>query len=169
MKKIIIICIFVISCISLDAQVKCNGGLFFKLEHKATRVSGNMVAVDFLLTNKMQETMTSPQLKDFIDRQRIRGIAGLKDFEVEYHKRIAAPFAAFVLSIIGASLSARKRKGGMGTALGIGLALSASYILFQGVCATFSTQAGMQPWLAAWLPNIIFIPIAIYLYKKAPR
>lgn len=52
MKKIIIICIFVISCISLDAQVKCNGGLFFKLEHKATRVSGNMVAVDFMLTNK---------------------------------------------------------------------------------------------------------------------
>ena len=58
---------------------------------------------DSLLTNKMQETMTSPQLKDFIERQRIRGIAGLQDFEVEYHKRIAAPFAAFVLSIIGSS------------------------------------------------------------------
>ena len=124
---------------------------------------------DFLLTNKMQETMTSSQLKDFIERQRIRGIAGLKDFEVEYHKRIAAPFAAFILSIIGASLSARKRKGGMGTALGIGLALSAIYILLQGVCATFSTQAGMRPWLAAWLPNLIYMPIAIILYKKAPR
>ncbi|MDE5560947.1 MAG: LptF/LptG family permease [Bacteroidaceae bacterium] len=124
---------------------------------------------DFLLTNDMQETMTSPQLKDFIDRQRIRGIAGLKDFEVEYHTRIAAPFAAFVLSIMGASLSARKRKGGMGTALGVGLALSATYILLQGICATFSTQAGMQPWLAAWIPNLIYLPIALYLYKKAPR
>ena len=124
---------------------------------------------DFLLTNKIQETMTSSQLRDYIERQRIRGIAGLSDFEVEYHKRIAAPFAAFVLSIIGASLSARKRKGGMGTALGIGLALSATYILLQGVCATFSTQAGMPPVLAAWLPNILFTPVAIYLYKKAPR
>lgn len=124
---------------------------------------------DFLVTNKMQETMTSSQLRDYIERQRIRGIAGLKDFEVEYHKRIASPFAAFVLSIIGASLSARKRKGGMGTALGIGLALSATYILLQGICATFSTQAGMAPWLAAWLPNIIYIPIAVYLYHKAPR
>ena len=124
---------------------------------------------DFLLTNKMQETMTSSQLTEFIERQRIRGIAGLKDFEVEYHKRIAAPFAAFVLSIIGASLSARKRKGGMGTALGIGLALSATYILLQGICATFSTQAGMQPWLAAWLPNLIYLPVAIFLYTKAPR
>jgi lipopolysaccharide export system permease protein len=124
---------------------------------------------DFLVTNKMQETMTSAQLRDYIERQRIRGIARLKDFEVEYHKRIASPFAAFVLSIIGASLSARKRKGGMGAALGIGLALSATYILLQGVCATFSTQAGMAPWLAAWLPNIIYVPIAVYLYKKAPR
>lgn len=124
---------------------------------------------DFLLTNKMQETMTSSQLTEFIERQRIRGIAGLKDFEVEYHKRIAAPFAAFVLSIIGASLSARKRKGGMGTALGIGLALSATYILLQAVCVTFSTQAGMQPWLAAWLPNLIYLPVAIFLYRKAPR
>ena len=124
---------------------------------------------DFLLTNKMQETMTSSQLKDFIERQRIRGIAGLQDFEVEYHKRIAAPFAAFILSIIGASLSARKRKGGMGTALGIGLALSATYILLQGICASFSTQAGMEPWIAAWLPNFIYLPVAIYLYKKAPR
>lgn len=124
---------------------------------------------DFLTTTKMQETMTSAQLSEFIDRQRIRGIAGLQEFEVEYHKRIATPFAAFVLSIIGASLSARKRKGGMGTSLGIGLALSATYILLQGICATFSTQADMQPWLAAWLPNILYMPIAIYLYKKAPR
>ncbi len=124
---------------------------------------------DFLLTNKMQETMTSPQLKEYISRQRIRGISGLQEFEVEYHKRIAAPFAAFVLSIIGASLSSRKRKGGMGTALGIGLALSATYILLQGICATFSTQAGMEPWIAAWLPNFIYMPIAIYLYRHAPR
>ncbi|MBR0182243.1 MAG: LptF/LptG family permease [Bacteroidaceae bacterium] len=124
---------------------------------------------DFLTTNKMQETMTSEQLEDYISRQRIRGTAGLQDFEVEYHKRIAAPFAAFILSIIGATLSSRKRKGGMGFALGLGLALSAIYILLQGICSSFSTQAGMAPWLAAWLPNIIYIPIAIALYKRAPR
>ena len=124
---------------------------------------------DFLTTNKMQETMTSEQLEDYISRQRIRGTAGLQDFEVEYHKRIAAPFAAFILSIIGAALSSRKRKGGMGFALGLGLALSAIYILLQGICSSFSTQAGMVPWLAAWLPNLIYTPIAIVLYKQAPR
>ena len=124
---------------------------------------------DFLLTNKMQETMTSTQLKDFIERQRIRGIAGLKDFEVEYHKRIAAPFAAFVLSIIGASLSARKRKGGMGTALGIGLALSAIYILFSTVSTTFSVSGVMSPFMSVWLPNFLFLGIGVFLYVRVSK
>ena len=90
-------------------------------------------------------------------------------FEVEYYKRFASPFAAFILSAIGMSLSARKRKGGMGLALGSGLALSASYILLQSISSTFSINAGFSPALAAWIPNIIFFCIAWFLYKRAPR
>ena len=93
----------------------------------------------------------------------------MKPFEVEYQKRFATPFASFILTIIGLSLSARKRKGGMGLYLGIGLALSASYILFQTVSSTFAINADWPPALAAWLPNIIFAFIAFFLYKKAPQ
>jgi lipopolysaccharide export system permease protein len=76
-------------------------------------------------------------------------------------------FAAFILTIIGASLSSRKVKGGMGLSLGIGLALSFSYILFQTISSAFAEQ--MPVALAAWMPNILFSIIAIVLYKKAPR
>ena len=124
---------------------------------------------DFLFIRNQQETMTYTDLKDYIEKQRGRGSGNLSIFEVEYHKRFASPFAAFILSSIGMSLSSRKRKGGMGFSLGIGIALSATYILLQGVSATFSTNAGMHPILAAWLPNILFTFIAIYLYRKAPR
>lgn len=124
---------------------------------------------DFLFTRNQQETMTNRELREYIDKQRIRGSGNLKVFEVEYHKRYASPFAAFILASIGMSLSSRKRKGGMGLALGLGLALSSAYILLQTVSATFSIQAGLHPALAAWLPNIIFFFIAWYLYTKAPR
>ncbi|MGN0233642.1 MAG: LptF/LptG family permease [Bacteroidaceae bacterium] len=124
---------------------------------------------DFLFIRSQQETMTNRELKEYIEKQRNRGIGNLKAFEVEYHKRFASPFAAFILSTIGMALSSRKRKGGMGMALGAGLALSASYILLQGVSATFSTNGGLHPALAAWLPNIIYSFIAWYLYVKAPR
>ncbi len=124
---------------------------------------------DFLFIRNQQETMTNAELKDYIEKQRNRGSGNLSIFEVEYHKRFASPFAAFILSTIGMSLSSRKRKGGMGFSLGIGIALSATYILLQGISATFSTNAGMHPALAAWMPNILYTIIAIYLYRKAPQ
>lgn len=124
---------------------------------------------DFLLTRNQQETLTSPELKQYIAKQRERGSGNVKPFEVEYHKRFATSFASFILTIIGLSLSARKRKGGMGLYLGIGLALSASYILFQTVSATFAINADWPPILAAWIPNILFAFIAFFLYKKAPQ
>jgi lipopolysaccharide export system permease protein len=124
---------------------------------------------DFLFTRNQQETMTNKELKDYIEKQKLRGSANMKAFEVEYYKRFASPFAAFILSAIGMSLSAKKRKGGMGLALGTGLALSASYILLQSISSTFSINAGFSPAIAAWIPNIIFFFIAWFLYKKAPR
>ena len=124
---------------------------------------------DFFYVQNQQETMTQPQLKEFIERQSRRGASGVSAFEVEYHKRFASPFAAFILTIIGAALSSQRRKGGMGTSIGIGLALSFSYILFQTVTATFATNAGWPPMLAVWLPNLLFALIAFVLYRRTPQ
>ena len=124
---------------------------------------------DFLIMKGQQETMTSSELSDYIARQKRRGFANIKEFEIEYHKRIAMSFASFILTIIGVSLSSRKVKGGMGLYLGVGLALSFSYILFQTVSATFAINGNASPFLAVWVPNIVYAFIAIYLYKKAPK
>lgn len=124
---------------------------------------------DFFYTKNQQETMTLPQLGEFIEKQKMRGAPNVNTFEVEYHKRFAMPFAAFILTIIGVSLSSQKRKGGMGIALGVGLALSFTYIMFQTVSATFSTNAGLPAALAAWIPNAVFAIIAFILYKRTPE
>lgn len=124
---------------------------------------------DFFYTYGQQETMTVPQLREFIDRQKLRGAAGISTFEVEFHKRFATPFAAFILTIIGVSLSCEKRKGGMGTSIGLGLALSFSYILFQTVSASFAINAGWPAMISAWLPNILFALVAFVLYKRTPQ
>ncbi len=78
-------------------------------------------------------------------------------------------FASFILTIIGVSLSSRKRKGGMGLYLGIGIGLSFGYILFQSVSSTFAITDTMSAFWAEWCPNIIYVFIAIYLYIKAPK
>ena len=128
-----------------------------------------MEPTDLVFSKGQQETFTSPQLQEYIGKQIDRGSSNVVQYEVEYHKRIAMSFASFILTTIGLALSSRKRKGGMGLYLGIGLALSFGYILLQTVSATFAINANTPPVLAAWIPNIIFTFVAYYCYRKAPN
>lgn len=112
---------------------------------------------------------TTPQLKKYIQRQKERGVANIKDFEIEYERRYAMTAAAFILTTIGMALSSRKVKGGMGLNIGIGLLLSFSYILFSTVTSTFAVSGLTSPLVAMWIPNVIYTIIAIYLYRKAPK
>lgn len=128
-----------------------------------------MEPMDLVFSKGQQETFTSPELREYISKQQERGSQNVVQYEVEYHKRIATSFASFILTIIGASLSSRKRKGGMGMYLGIGLALSFTYILLQTVSATFAIQANTPPILAAWIPNILYTIIAYFCYRQAPN
>ena len=128
-----------------------------------------IVPNDFIIAKTDQQMMTSPQLRRYIRSQKERGLGNIQAFQIEYHSRIASVFSAFILTIIGAAISARKVKGGMGLNIGIGLALSMAYILFMTVSSTFAVKGGMSPFIAAWIPNIIFAGIALYLYKRAPN
>ena len=124
---------------------------------------------DLVYSKGQQETFTSPELKDYISKQIDRGSGNVVQYEVEYHKRIAASFASFILTTIGVSLSSRKRKGGMGMYLGIGLGLSFTYILLQTISASFAINADWPSVLAAWLPNILFTIVAYFCYRNAPN
>lgn len=124
---------------------------------------------DLVYSKGQQETFTNPELSDYIYKQIDRGSSNVVQYQVEYHKRIAASFASFILTIIGLSLSAKKRKGGMGMYLGIGLALSFGYIMLQTVSSTFAINANLPPIIAAWIPNIIFAIVAYFCYKQAPN
>ena len=128
-----------------------------------------MEPTDLVFSKGQQETFTTPQLKEYISKQIDRGSGNVVQYEVEYHKRIASSFASFILTTIGVSLSSRKRKGGMGLYLGIGLALSFGYIMLQTVSSTFAINANTPPMLAAWIPNIIFAVIAYFCYRQAPN
>lgn len=124
---------------------------------------------DFLISETDHQLMNTPDLAKYIKSQKQRGIGNIQAFEIEYHNRFASIMSAFILTIIGASLSARKVKGGMGINIGIGLALSMGYILFMTISATFAVSGLMSPIIAAWIPNVLFSIIALFIYTKAPN
>ncbi len=124
---------------------------------------------EFYITSEESAQMTNRELREYLQKQQQRGIGNIQAFKNEYYKRSATPLAAFIMTLIGVSLSAKKVRGGMGLNLGVGIALSALYILFSTVSTSFSVNGTMTPFLAVWLPNFIFLLIGIVLYFRMPK
>lgn len=114
-------------------------------------------------------TMTYTELNEYIQLLELQGSDELKLFKIEKHRRFASPFAVFILTLIGVTLSSRKVRGGIGMNIGIGLGLSFSYILFQQFASQFSLKGDLGPMFAMWIPNLLYIAIGFVLYRLAPK
>lgn len=128
-----------------------------------------MLPEELFITAEEAQQMTNPELWRYMQKQRQRGAGNLQAFETEWWKRFASPVGAFVMTLLGVSLSSRKVRGGMGKNLGIGLTLSALYILFSTVSTTFSVSGVMSPFMSVWLPNFLFLAIGIFFYTRTPK
>ena len=124
---------------------------------------------ELFYTAENAQMMTNPELKEYIDKQRSRGAGNVQAFETEWWKRWASPIGAFIMTLLGVTLSSKKVRGGMGKNLGVGVALSALYVLFSTVSTTFSVSGVMSPFMSVWLPNFLFLGIGIFLYVRVSR
>ena len=115
------------------------------------------------------QKMTNPELKSYMERQRQRGAGNIQPFETEWWKRFASPIGAFIMTLLGVTMSCKRVRGGMGKNLGIGIALSAIYILFSTVSTTFSVNGVLSPFMAAWIPNFLFLAIGAFLYIRVRK
>jgi lipopolysaccharide export system permease protein len=129
----------------------------------------NMHPSEFSFIIEEMKTMNFRELREFIDKERLKGSQEINEYEVEKHRRIAHPFATLILTLIAVSISSRKVRGGIGMHLGMGLTLAFSFLLFQQVSTVFATRGSLDPWLAVWIPNIVFALIGLFLLRIAPK
>jgi lipopolysaccharide export system permease protein len=128
-----------------------------------------LTASDFYRIDSDVETLSEVDLNKLIATQRLRGDKNVMYAEIERNTRIAMPFSAFILTVIGVSLCSKKRRGGMGLNIGIGIALSFTYILFMRFSEMFVYTGVLPAYIALWMPNVIFSIIAYVLYRLAPK
>lgn len=129
----------------------------------------NLRPTDLYSMKEDFEEMNYFELRDHILGLEARGAEGIKAYQVEMHQRMARPAAILILTLIGAALSSRKVRGGIGMHLGIGITIAFSYILFMQITKSFAISGDLSPALAAWIPNLIFCAVGVYLLKKAPK
>lgn len=109
------------------------------------------------------------ELDDYIAEQKLKGSSKIPYYEIEKHSRNALPFSTYILTVIGVSMSSRKVRGGIGAHIAAGLALAVTYILAMKVSTVYATNAGLDPLIAVWIPNILYGILAAYLYIRAPK
>ena len=124
---------------------------------------------DFFRNRYTIQRLNKRELDELIQTQISRGDASVKMAQIEKNNRYSLPVSAFILTIIGVSLSTKKRRGGMGLNLAAGTALGFSYILFMQFSEMFVITDTLPASIAIWLPNIIYAIIAAVLYITAPK
>lgn len=114
-------------------------------------------------------TLNLFELDDFISEQKKKGADNLSLLYAEEQNRLAYPFSTIILTLIGASLSSRKVRGGTGLHISIGITLCFSYILFMKFANEFAKSNTIDPIISVWAPNVLYFFIGLYLYMKAPK
>lgn len=117
----------------------------------------------------LKDKLTTGELARFIRLEEERATEGLAPLKVELSRRSATPFTVLLLTMIGAIIAGRKTRGGSGLHLAIGIVIAAVFILSDRFSTVFATKSNFPPLIAAWMPNILFMFVAFYLYLRAPK
>lgn len=115
------------------------------------------------------ETLNMTELNRFIEKEKQRGSSNINRYLVVKYKKFSIPISAFILTIIAVSVSSMKRRGGMGINLAIGIAIAFAYVFLDKIFGTLAEKSTFSPFIAVWIPNIVFGILAYYLLKNAKR
>ena len=129
----------------------------------------NISPQDFVFFNNQNQEMTTPELRGVMERDRVRGLANTRSYEIEMHRRTADSVTNIILTVIGLSVAGRKARGGMGFHLALGIGIGAGFILLSKFAVSFATSGSVPVLLGMWIPNLIFAAVAVWLVTKAQK
>lgn len=115
------------------------------------------------------ETLSYPELINFIDKEEARGSSNIGRYKLVLYRKWSLPVSIFILTIIAVAVSSIKRRGGMGVNLALGICIAMIFVFFDKVFGVMAQQSDFPPVIAVWFPNFIFGILAVYLLQNAKR
>lgn len=117
---------------------------------------------------KGTDEMGVGELRDYIQRMRAAGSNVAVEL-VEYHFRFSSPLIIVIVTVISLAAATMLRRGNITLGVGLGLLLSFLYWGALQASRAFGYAGALPPWLAAWLPNILFSGLSGVLLAKVKR
>lgn len=115
------------------------------------------------------ETKMYGDLKQFIAKEEARGSSNVGRFKLVLYRKWSLPVSVFILTIIAVAVSSKKRRGGMGVNLAVGICIAMVFVFFDKIFGVMAEQSDFNPLIAVWFPNILFGILAAYLLYNAKR
>ena len=84
---------------------------------------------------------------------------------LEKNKRITIPISVIILTILAVAVASFKKRGGIGLNLALGISLAFVFVFFDKFFSVLVTESNLNPYLGAWIPNIIFAFVTAYIVK----
>jgi lipopolysaccharide export system permease protein len=123
---------------------------------------------DFLREEKKPESMEYNELKRHIERASRSG-ENAERMLVDLHIKTSYPMANFIILILGAALSATRRRISLASGFGWTVGLAFIYILLLRMGLSLGHSQMLPPLLAAWVANILFLTVGLSLLARASR
>ncbi|MGK0254811.1 MAG: lipopolysaccharide export system permease protein [Mariniflexile sp.] len=115
------------------------------------------------------ETKMYGDLKRFIAKEEAQGSSNVGRFKLVLYRKWSLPVSVFILTIIAVAVSSKKRRGGMGVNLAVGICIAMVFVFFDKIFGVMAEQSDFPPLIAVWFPNVIFGILAAYLLHNAKR
>jgi len=115
---------------------------------------------DIQKKQRTPDEMDYYELREFIANQQRAG-QDVARWLVEYHFKLAFPFASIIMVLFGIPFAASRPRTGAALGFGIATAVTFIYLGFMKASQVFGYNGDLNPLFTAWLANIIFFAAGI--------
>ena len=121
--------------------------------------------LDLLERPAEPELMTHAQISRLVGIMQRSG-GNPREFLVKREQRIALAVATLIVILFGAPLATTSERGGAAFGIGVSLGTTILYLVFFRLSGAVGEAGGLDPVLAAWLPNGIFLAVGVVLLRR---
>ena len=119
---------------------------------------------DLKLLARDAEEFTYLDLQKQIADMKNKGI-DTKTYEVDLQTKLAISMISPLMVLLAIPFALKKQiSGGVALSFGIAMVIGFSYWVLAAFCISLGHSGALAPWVAAWLPNSIFILIGIFFF-----